>query len=311
LTHYPSSDPWSETQPTYATHPRPNLPEWAELPRKRSCCCASSCLWGLAAPSLALTLILLVYLLYPWRTNILLMGLDVREPDSYLGRTDTLILTTIEPWRPYAGMLSIPRDLWVTIPSYGENRVNAAHFLAEADHPGAGPGAVMLTVSFNFGVDVDYYIRIRFIGLLEVVDAMGGIVVELPRDMSGYPAGEHLLDAEQALALVRDRAGSDDFFRMERGQIFLKALLKNMLAPANWPRLPQTLRAMSEFVDADLPVWLWPRLGFAALRLGVRNIDARVITREMTYPFTTAGGAQVLAPNWSAINPVLMEMFGQ
>lgn len=304
LTHYPPSDPWSTTQPT-----TPDSSNWAEPTRKRSCC--GGCLWSLAAPGLVLALILLLYLLFPGRTNILLMGLDVREPNSYLGRTDTLILTTIEPWQPYAGMLSIPRDLWVTIPNYGENRVNAAHFLVEADQPGGGPEAAMLTVSSNFGVDVDYYVRIRFIGLLEVVDALGGIALELPQDMSGYSAGDHLLDAEQALALIRDRSGSDDFFRMERGQIFLKALLKNMLSPSNWPRLPQTLQALSEFVDTDLPVWLWPRLAFGLLRLGLENIDSRVITREMTYPFTTTGGAQVLAPNWNAINPVLMEMFEQ
>jgi len=239
------------------------------------------------------------------------MGLDVREQDSYVGRTDTLILTTVEPWQPYAGMLSIPRDLWVTIPNYGENRVNAAHFFAEADQPGNGPEAALLTVSSNFGVDVDYYVRIRFIGLLEIIDALGGISVLLPQELSGIISGDQPLNPEDALALLRDREGSDDFFRMQRGQIFLIALLKNMLAPENISRLPQTLEAFSKFIDTDVPVWLWPRLSIAVLRYGVENLDSRLISREMTIPFTTSVGAHVLAPNWEVINPVLLEMFGQ
>ena len=304
MTQHLSSDPWSETQPT----PTAQTPKWAGPKPKRSCCCG--CFWFFLAPSIFLISSLLVYFFFPGRTNILVMGLDVREQDSYLGRTDTLILSTVEPWQPYAGMLSIPRDLWVTIPNFGENRVNAAHFLAEAEQPGSGPHATMLTVSSNFGVDVDYYVRIRFIGLLEVVDALGGITIELPDEITGSTSGDQL-DAEQALALVRDRAGSDDFFRMQRGQIFLKALLKNMLSPRNWSRLPQVLGALSQFMDTDVPIWIWPRLGLAVLRSGVENIDSHLITRELTIPFTTQGGAQVLAPNWELINPILLEIFDQ
>jgi hypothetical protein len=56
---------------------------------------------------------------------------------------------------------------------------------------------------------------------------------------------------------------------------------------------------------------MWPRLTLAVIRLGPAGIDFRSITREMAQPFTTAGGASVLAPDWSRINPVLLEMFGQ
>ncbi|MBC8504632.1 MAG: LCP family protein, partial [Chloroflexi bacterium] len=282
---------------------------WADPQSNRSCC--GGCFCFPLAPATLLAFTFILYFLFPGRTNILIMGLDVREQDSYVGRTDTLILSTVEPWQPYTGMLSIPRDLWVTIPSVGENRVNTAHFFAETEQPGSGPNAAMLTVSSNFGVDVDYYVRIRFIGLLEVVDALGGITVDLPDEITGAISGDQQLDAEDALALVRDRAGSDDFFRMQRGQIFLKALLKNMLAPGNWLQLPQVLEALSESVDTDIPIWLWPRLGLAVFRYGVENIDSRVITRQMTIPFTTEGGAQVLAPNWDEINPVILEIFDQ
>jgi LCP family protein required for cell wall assembly len=255
--------------------------------------------------------ILLTSILMPSRTNILVLGLDSREPGSNLGRSDTMILATVLPREPYIGMLSIPRDLWVTIPGVGENRINAAHYFAEAEQPGSGPAAAVETVVLNFGVNVDYYIRLRFDGFQGVVDALDGVDVNLPRPMSGYPAGTHHLDGEAALALVRDRAGSDDFFRMERGQIFLKALMKRLLSPTIWPRLPKTLSLLSEMVDTNIPPWLWIRFGLTALRVGSDNIDARSITREMVDPFTTSAGAQVLAPDWAMINPVLLEMFGQ
>ena len=75
----------------------------------------------------------------PGRVNVLILGLDTREPGSNLGRSDTMILTTFLPAEPYVGLLSIPRDLWVIIPGWGENRINAAHFFAESEFPGSGP----------------------------------------------------------------------------------------------------------------------------------------------------------------------------
>jgi hypothetical protein len=66
-----------------------------------------------------------------------------------------------------------------------------------------------------------------------------------------------------------------------------------------------------EMIDTDIPVTKWPFLAITLLRVGPDGIDARIITREMTFPFSTENGAQVLAPNWNAINPVLLEMFEQ
>jgi LCP family protein required for cell wall assembly len=256
-------------------------------------------------------LIMLAYLLAPFRTNILVLGIDSRPGEGDVGRSDTMILTTFLPHKPYLGAFSIPRDLWVTVPGHGENRINTAHFFGEAEQPGGGPAAALEAVRQNFGVDVDYYLRIRFDGFREIVDALGGVDVSLPAPMSGYPAGVHHMNGEQALALVRDRKGSDDFFRMERGQIFLKSVWKSLLKPSNWPRLPGLLVAVSHTVDTDIPIWLWPRLGMVLVRLGPDGMDARSITREMVTPFTTSGGAQVLGPRWDQINPVLMEIFQQ
>jgi len=272
--------------------------------RRRGCGCAL-----LLLPALML---LLGYLLFPLRSNILLIGLDRALEGTDASRTDTNILLSIDPLLPVVNMLSIPRDLWVPIPGAGENRINTAHYFAELNLPGSGPQAAMQTVSSNFGVDLHYYARIRFDGLKDIIDSMGGVTIDLPEAMSGYPAGSHHLDGTQALAFARDRAGSDDFFRMQRGQLLIRSILKKFLNPLNWVYLPPATAATIRAVDTSIPLWQLPRFGVALLRaVAADSINAHTINREMVTPFTTNQGANVLLPNWDAINPLLFELFGQ
>lgn len=240
-----------------------------------------------------------------------MLGLDYTDPWSTVGRSDTIILTTFILPDPYVGMISIPRDLWVTIPEYGENRINTAHFFAESQQVGMGPSVAMQTVERNFGVDVDYFVRIRFQGFKEVINAMGGLDIELDKPMAGYPAGKHHLTGNKALAFARNRQGSDDFFRMARGQMVLKAMFIQMLNPSKWLRIPAVLNALSDSIDTNIPTWLWPRLSYALLYNGPDGINSYSITREMVHPFVTNSGAQILLPNWDLINPFLLIVFGQ
>jgi polyisoprenyl-teichoic acid--peptidoglycan teichoic acid transferase len=305
------TDPFADTQPHQRYDPMAES-RYHEIlaPRRRrrsplACGCLLITFGGL------FLILLAAYLLLPIRTNILVMGIDARPDEADYGRTDTLILTTLVPYRLYAGALSIPRDLWVNVPGQGEGRINTAHFFAELNQPGSGPEGAMQAVRQNFGVDVDYYVRVRFDGFEYLVDALGGVDVDLPTDMSGYPAGRHHMDGQQALALVRDRSGSDDFFRMERGQIFLKSVWRGLMSLDGLRRLPAVIRTLPDVVDTDIPIWQWPRIGLALLVIGPDKIDSRTINREMVNPFTSQGGGNVLGPNWERINPVLMEMFEQ
>jgi polyisoprenyl-teichoic acid--peptidoglycan teichoic acid transferase len=252
-----------------------------------------------------------IYLFAPLRTNLLILGIDYSPNMDAVGRSDTIILATFVPFKPYVGMLSIPRDLWVAIPGYGENRINTAHFFAEAQQPGSGPLATIDTIHQDFGVSDHYFLRIRFEGFKDVVNAMGGVDIVLDQPMAGYPAGQHHLTGNKALAFARSRMGADDFYRMQQGQIVIKSAFRQLLNPLKWPRLPVVLLALSHSVDTNVPIWQWPRLGLALLRLGPAGIDSRTIMREMVTPFVNDQGADVLLPNWERINPVLMEMFGQ
>ncbi len=202
------------------------------------------------------------------------------------------------------------RDLWVQIPGIGENRINTAHFYAESAEPGSGPQAVKQTIQENFGVQMDYYLRIEFEGFREIVDALGGVDITLSEPTAGYPAGRHHLSGNKALAFVRDRADADDFFRMSHGQLMLKSLFKNVLNPLKWPRLPAVGRAFFRAVDTDIPLWIWPRLGFILLYTGPNGVGESIISREMVTPYTTDQGANVLLPNWDLIHLLIRQVFG-
>jgi polyisoprenyl-teichoic acid--peptidoglycan teichoic acid transferase len=251
------------------------------------------------------------YFLAPLRTNIILLGTDDSPERGNLGRTDTIILTTIVPLKPYVGMLSIPRDLWVTIPNVGEQRINTAYFFAEANQAGTGGKAVMQTIRQNFGVRVSYYVVIRMAGVVNAVDSLGGVDITLDASAGKYPAGTFHLSGSDALVFVRDRSGSSDFARMQRTQILMQAMLKKGFAPSSWPRLPQFILSVFQVIDTNIPIWQWPRLTFVLMRAQFVGMDSRTITPDMVIPFQTSGGAQVLAPNWERVNPLIRDMFGR
>jgi LCP family protein required for cell wall assembly len=330
----PGSQPPGPTQPSYPgrprqqTHsvpppvyrqipPRPTAPNSyyrsplrPPAPRRRSCCSLGGCLFSLLLLG-ALAVIAWAYLLWPGRTNILLLGIDYADWWNWLSRTDTIMLTTWIPADKYIGILSVPRDLWVNIPGVGENRINTAHFFCEANQPGSGPDCTIQTIQANFGVPFTYYVRVRFEGFKDVVNALDGVDITLTEPMAGYDAGKYHLTGNKALAFVRARYDSDDFHRMEHGQFMLKAIIKTMLKPQKWLRIPAVIQAVLRNLDTNLPRWLWPRYAFTLLRVGPDQIDNRVINGDMATPFFTNQGADVLAPNWDLIRPVVREMFGR
>jgi len=263
---------------------------------------------GVRKPLVTVLVLLAVYFFVPWQHQILVLGIDRVPEGTTQGRSDTMILTGIEPLSGRVNMLSIPRDLWVPIPGYGENRINTAHYFAEAAEKGSGPQAAMDVVESNFNVRVGYYARVRLEGFPAVIDALGGIDVTIEERVLEWGPGTHYLDGTQALAFVRDRTG-DDFYRMAHGQVFVTALVKKLINPLTWIRIPGALVATAEAIDTNVPVWLWPRLGLAVVRALPGGFDTRTLDRTMVNSWVTADGAQVLLPNWEAILPLVDELF--
>jgi LCP family protein required for cell wall assembly len=276
---------------------------------------------------LGVALLIAALLLFPpARANILLLGVD-RRPDetTWATRTDTMMLTTLAPPTPYVGLLSIPRDLYVQLPSGDWNRINTAHFFAEAYAPGTGPQAAMQTAQNNFGVDVHHYARVDLMGFVRIVEAMGGIEIEVPEALfdDAYPTddygtttisfapGQQHMDGEQALAYARSRHYSSDFDRAARQQLVLQAIAAQLLRPATWPRWPKILAALAQSVETDITPVEALRFAPLLIQFSPAQWDRRVIEGALVQPFTTEGGAAVQQPVWDQINPVLMEMFGQ
>ncbi len=259
------------------------------------------------------------------RTNVLILGLDRRPEQGMMVRSDVVMLVTAQPQGPRLGLLSIPRDLYVEIPRYGDHRINTAHFWGEREGAGGGPGLAMETVAHNFGVSVNHYVRVDFEGFRAVVDAVGGVEIVVDRAIvdSAYPtddygtkrieipAGPQRMDGERALQYVRTRRGASDFERAERQQQVLKALMRQMMRPANWTRLPAVFLAVTEHVETNLGPVEMVLLSVTALRMGEDGMEHHVIDRDMTRPWTTPTGGAVLLPRWDVIDPLVEDLFAR
>ena len=173
------------------------------------------------------------------RLNLLLLGVD-RRPDNNDGaRSDTMILVSLDQDNKSVNVLSVPRDLWVKIPGHGNNRVNAAYFFGDQERPNqGGPPLAKQTVLDNFGIKVDYFMEIDFNGFRSIIDALGGITLDVKKPLidSEYPtedygikrvyipAGIQRMNGQVALEYARSRHSDSDLGRNQRQQEVLLAV---------------------------------------------------------------------------------------
>jgi polyisoprenyl-teichoic acid--peptidoglycan teichoic acid transferase len=257
------------------------------------------------------------------RTTILVLGLDRRAGEGSAVRADAIMVVTGDPQMPALGLLSIPRDLYLDIPGQGKNRINTAHVFGELEAPGRGPVRTAAAISQNFGFPIDGWIRLDFWGLEAMIDAVGGVEVDVPKRIvdTAYPtedygtmtveiaAGRQHMDGARALQYARTRHASSDFDRAARQQQLFQALVARLVQPVTWPRLPAVWRAFDETVDRKVGLLDLIRLGVAVLRVGPDEMDRLVIDAELVSPFTTEAGAAVLAPRWELIRPRVAALF--
>jgi polyisoprenyl-teichoic acid--peptidoglycan teichoic acid transferase len=262
------------------------------------------------------------------RVNILLLGIDQREQEAGLPtRTDTMILLTIDPASKSMGMLTIPRDLWVPIPGLGrpvEDRINSANLLGDLEkYPGGGPALAKKTVQYNLGVPVNYYVRLDFKGFEKIVDALGGVTINVPQAIQddeypddnygvmsiSFPAGVQHMDGETALRYVRTRHADSDFGRGRRQILFLMAMRDQALKLNILPKLPTLISQMRDSVKTDLSANDIINLARIAGGIDTANITARNIDESMATRWITPQGGDVMVPKRDAIKKVVDEVF--
>jgi LCP family protein required for cell wall assembly len=209
-------------------------------------------------------------------------------------------------------MIGIPRDLWVSIPGYGQERINVAY-------QAGGSTTAKQTVSNVLGHRVDRYLLIGLEGVREIVDAVGGITIDVPQDIRDdayptddygtmtvfIPAGRQQMDGETALQYARTRHQDNDFGRIGRQQQVIGGVRAALLNPLNWPRLPAVLVAVQRTVTTDLSPLDAVAIAAAALRTP-GDTERLVIDGTLVTPFVGEGGAALLEPK-PALRPAVAE----
>jgi LCP family protein required for cell wall assembly len=250
------------------------------------------------------------------RVTVLVMGIDRRVGEDEKGYlTDSLMLLTVDPASKTAGMLSIPRDLWVEIPGYGMDTINTANRSGDYySYPGGGPALALKTVQQNLGVTVNYYVRIDFTAFETFIDAIGGIDVnnettiddpQYPNGSYGYEpfyleAGPQHLNGHDALRYARTRHNSTDIDRARRQQQVVMAVRDRVLNLNMLPTLiaqaPGLYQTLNNSIWTNLTLEQMVSLALLGQEIPRGNIQSAVIDYRYVLEYTTPEGRQVLVP---------------
>jgi LCP family protein required for cell wall assembly len=264
------------------------------------------------------------------RINVLIVGIDRRPSDGpMLTRTDTIEIATIDPHTKSAAIVGVPRDLLVDIPYRSgqgtfEDRVNTPLVYAETEHYPQGPiDLEKQVIESNFHLTIDHYVLIDFSGFRRIIDALGGIDVDVPDEVYDpyyseserpgdynpqhfYPGVQHM-DGETALAYSRIRYNSDDLDRIQRQQ---RVIFATIARAKDLSVLTKAVPLWNEYKNAiqtDISDLQIP--GYAVLAGQVEGNIRALSIGPYTAPYTTAQGASVLVGNWQKIREVVNLVF--
>ncbi len=241
--------------------------------------------------------------------NILVLGADQR-PGWEAWRTDSIMVVAIDAPAQQVGIISIPRDLYVEVPGYGKERINAVDYIGEKKKvPGGGPGLVAQVISETLGIPTQHYARIQMDGLARLIDALGGVTVTLdcplyertPNDAlpAGYeewvlPAGTVWLNGDDARKFATYRYVTSDFGRIQRQQQLIWAIRNRALQADVLPRIPELWRAFSDMFVTDLSLVDVIRLASFGVKLKPSDVHGLVLGYGVLRDYITEHGEMVL-----------------
>jgi len=258
--------------------------------------------------------------------NFLLIGSDRRPGGSF--RTDTLVIALMRPKEGQVSLISIPRDLWVYIPDWGNQRINTAYQRGVSyGYPGGGPGLLKDTILYNLGVRIDHTAMVEFDGFRHIIDTLGGIDVpvacpytdwrlidpsynpELEANWWLYTVGPGVvhMDGDLALWYARSRMKSSDFDRGRRQQETLRAIYVRVLQTDTISRIPALYNDLTSIVETDITLTQMLQMALYAPRLTNADFRSYYIRPPLVSSWITPGGAYVLLPNEAAMSAMLQE----
>jgi LCP family protein required for cell wall assembly len=230
--------------------------------------------------------------------TVLLLGSDERPGETDPARTDSIIVARIDPHSGRVALLSLPRDLWVEIPGYGNARINAANVWGVIyNAPEGGLGLAQKTVSHLLGIPIDYTIHINFQGFIGAIDALGGVTVDVPAELYddqfptmdyGYtvahflPGTQHM-DGAAALMYSRIRHPDSDFARMRRQQAVVVAAMSRIREQnplQTLKSLEDVTAALRGFVQTDLPEERMVGLAWALRNFTPDHVERYVLDED-------------------------------
>ena len=254
--------------------------------------------------------------------NIVVLGSDRRE-DWSEWHTDVVQVVSIQRDSGTVSVISIPRDLYVYIPSLWMSRVNFADFYGEAyGYEGGGPALLRDTLLYNLGIRMDRYVRTNFDGLIGIVDTVGGVDIPVhcrlsdhwpyPDENGEYPIltmepGVHHMDGETALWYARSRLTTSVFSRERRQQQVLLALWHKGRDTNMLMRVPDLWEQGQAMIETNLTITEILDLARIALTLDDRNVRFYNIGWGAVSPWTTPYGGAVFLPNWEEIQAIVAE----
>ncbi|MGF7535409.1 LCP family protein [Bacillus mexicanus] len=206
---------------------------------------------------------------------MLLLGVD--GDDFKSNRSDTIMVAVVNPEKSKVSLLSIPRDLRVTIPGYeGHDKINAAFAKGGVD-------LAAKTIENEFGISLDYYATINFKGFQEMVDTIGGLEIDVEKDikfsdrithtMFTLEKGKQKLTGIQALNYARFRKDAEgDYGRMRRQQQVIKAIVDQTISLRNIPKIIDIIKVVDNNFDSNIS---YKDLGLLALKM--RNLNSENI----------------------------------
>ena len=245
-------------------------------------------------------------------TNILLLGSD-RRPYEPNWRTDVLMLIALDMQGHQAGVISFPRDIYIDeIPNHKPNKINVIDYLGETDAPGrGGPDLLASILEEKTGVPIDYFLRFDFEGFKKVVDALGGVEIEvecrvyeyLPEeDINLYlEPGTHRLGGKMALGYVRARNQGGDLERARRQQRVVWAVRHQLLTEDQLSNVPALYAALKDSVQTDINFVDAIRFARFALGLSEDGIHGMVISPPDMVKSGWRGGMSVFVADWPLI----------